>query len=461
MRARYFLSPSVRAMMAIARRISATVAVALLLVVSGVASAQSAYQPEFSLDIVSANTSTADGVTPRLDVYTSIPYGNLRFLARTGGFEASYNVTLDLYSVDDRGRQQGLITSRTFERQVGVEGYDATLSAETFDRAVQTLDVPVGRYAVTVAVEDGASNRTFSRETAVVVRGAVRGIAISDPLLLDDYEPGSRTVLPNVGAAISTEQEAFTVFYEIVTPGPTKLNVSYIVTEKNRVRDRPSFSALLGLAPRQRADLGSPVATIESLDLVAGMNPAAFRISTDDIKVGDYLLTVRLETETGELVAETEKSFSVRWMGLEGQIADLDQAIAQLRYVARDRDLRDIRAAETGEEKLRAFQEFWNRFDPTPGTSRNERMEEYYFRVAFANERYSRLRDSGWRTDRGEVFIRFGEPDNVEEHPFNYGTQPYQIWTYYRSSRRFIFVDNTGTGDFELLVPIWDDRTRL
>ena len=81
--------------------------------------------------------------------------------------------------------------------------------------------------------------------------------------------------------------------------------------------------------------------------------------------------------------------------------------------------------------------------------------------VAYANERYSRFHDRGWNTDRGEIFIRFGEPEYVEDHPFNYGTRPYQIWNYYGQGRRFIFVDESGMGDFRLLIPHWDERTRM
>jgi GWxTD domain-containing protein len=129
--------------------------------------------------------------------------------------------------------------------------------------------------------------------------------------------------------------------------------------------------------------------------------------------------------------------------------------------VARDREIDAIRAATTEAERIRLFREFWDRRDPSPGTRRNERMEEYYYRVAFANERYGRLRDQGWSTDRGEVFIRFGEPDFVESHPFEYDSRPYEVWYYNRVGRRFIFVDDTGGGDYRLLVPIWDERTRM
>src|SRR5690606_31039977 len=129
------------------------------------------------------------------------------------------------------------------------------------------------------------------------------------------------------------------------------------------------------------------------------------------------------------------------------QVSDLESAIAQLRYIAKDGELRAIRNAPTPQEQVRLFREFWDKRDPTPGTRRNERMEEYYYRVAYANRNYGRFStDNGWNTDRGEVYIRFGEPDFVENHPFNYGTKPYQIWYYNRLGRRFIFVDETGFG---------------
>ena len=446
-------------------RYSLTRCLALALLAVGLAAsaaAQSAYTPEFGVELVTRRAETAAGPATRLDVYTSVPNTSLRFLARAGGFEASYGLTVQVYALDARGQQQGLVVSRTFERDVATAGYDETQDPETEDRAVQTLDVPPGRYAVTVAVEDGASGRALSREIGHRVRDlSGPAVALSDPLLLSAYSPAGGTSTPIVGSTVSTEMDAFWVGYDLYAPAETALQVTYVVTEQSRVRERPSFGALLGLAPRQAADMGTPVAVTEALDVEAGRTPAAFRIETEGLQVGDYTLTVRLADAAGETVAEVDKPFAVRWMGLDSQIADLDQAIAQLRYLARPADLRAIRNAPTPEEQRRRFLAFWTERDPTPGTPRNESMEQYYFRVAYANDRYSRFHDSGWSTDRGEVFIRFGEPDYIEEHPFDYGTRPYQIWTYPSIGRRFIFVDETGSGDFQLLTKIWDDRTRM
>ena len=104
------------------------------------------------------------------------------------------------------------------------------------------------------------------------------------------------------------------------------------------------------------------------------------------------------------------------------------------------------------------FRAFWDKRDPTPGTNRNERMEEYYFRVSAANEQYGSARD-GWRTDRGHVLVLFGEPDLIEARSDGAGADPYEVWYYYGISRRFIFVGKQG--GYQLLVPIWDERTRL
>ena len=413
----------------------------------------------FDVEAAARPAATAEGRSARLDVLTAVPHTSLQFLARGSGFEASYAGTVEVYAADRGG---GLVVSRTFDRDVEAPSYAATQDAEAEDYAVQTVDVAPGEYRVVVSIEDGASGRVLSHETAHTVRDMARGaVALADPLLLRAYDPASGERTPIVGATVSTELDAVWVATEVHADRAADLRVTYLVTETSRLRERPSFGALLGLAPRQRAESGTPVAVTEPLAVGAGATPAAFRIETEALQVGDYTLTVRLSTPDGETVAQADRPLQVRWTGLDGQIADLDQAIAQLRYVADEDEWQAIRNAPTPQEQRRRFLAFWQGRDPSPGTARNEQMESYYFRVARANDQFSRFRNRGWNTDRGEVFIRFGEPDRIEEHGSGYGTQPYQIWLYYGEGRRFTFIDDTGMGDFRLLIGIWDDRTRM
>ena len=106
-------------------------------------------------------------------------------------------------------------------------------------------------------------------------------------------------------------------------------------------------------------------------------------------------------------------------------------------------------------EKADAFKDLWKKKDPTPGTDRNELMEEYYSRVEYANKNFKHYLD-GWRTDMGMVFIIFGSPNNVDRHPFDIDAKPYEVWYYYELNRQLVFVDETGFGDYHLTTPIWD-----
>jgi len=57
---------------------------------------------------------------------------------------------------------------------------------------------------------------------------------------------------------------------------------------------------------------------------------------------------------------------------------------------------------------------YWRIKDPLYLTDYNERLLEHYSRVAYANLRFgvNRADLSGWKSDRGEVYLRYGEPLN-------------------------------------------------
>lgn len=435
-------------------------ALAVALAVVAPAQAQTAaYQPEFDVDVVSVR---GDGSDARVDLYTKVPYQSLRFLSRDDGFAARYRVSVNVYRTDADGKPQGLVRSRMWERDVAAPTYAATQADSLFDYATQSLALAPGDYAFEVEVEDAASSRTFSREVPLRARAFRGPVAMSDLLLADRYDAERQVLYPNVSNVIGTDRDAFTLFYEVYAEQARRVRVRYEVIRQNRERRRPAvLRPLLGLPPKEDDEPEHDFRTTETLALQAGRNPATLTLQASAFEAGDYVFKVTLESEAGAVFARAEKPFSVRWMGLHDQIADLESAVAQLRYIAKDREIRAIRDAATPDERFRLFQAFWDKRDPTPGTRRNERMEEYYFRVAHANRNYGRFSNNGWNTDRGEVFIRFGEPDFVERHPFNYGDRPYQVWYYNRIGRRFIFVDETGFDDFELLVPIWDERTRM
>lgn len=72
-------------------------------------------------------------------------------------------------------------------------------------------------------------------------------------------------------------------------------------------------------------------------------------------------------------------------------IQDIDKAIEQLEYIATWEEISKMREAKTADEKIRLFNEFWKKYDPSPGTEENELQTEYYSRIEYANQKFCKL----------------------------------------------------------------------
>src|SRR5688572_2662785 len=91
----------------------------------------------------------------------------------------------------------------------------------------------------------------------------------------------------------------------------------------------------------------------------------------------------------------------------------LDNDVA---YIITSEEKKAFKALATDEERDNFIENFWRRRDPNPDTEENEYREEYYERIAYANEHFA-SGIPGWKTDRGRVYITHGKPDSIETHP--------------------------------------------
>ncbi len=85
-------------------------------------------------------------------------------------------------------------------------------------------------------------------------------------------------------------------------------------------------------------------------------------------------------------------------------------------YIITDDERAAFKKFTTDEEREQFVEQFWERRNPNPGSPENEFKEEYYRRIAYANEHYA-SGIPGWRTDRGRIYIMWGPPDEIESHP--------------------------------------------
>src|SRR4051812_13567518 len=61
---------------------------------------------------------------------------------------------------------------------------------------------------------------------------------------------------------------------------------------------------------------------------------------------------------------------------------------------------------ETNDEREKFIEDFWRSRDPDPDTEENEFKQEFFERIAYANEHFSSGKP-GRLTDRGRIYIKF------------------------------------------------------
>src|SRR6185436_5446456 len=85
-------------------------------------------------------------------------------------------------------------------------------------------------------------------------------------------------------------------------------------------------------------------------------------------------------------------------------------------WIISDEERTAFKRLQTDDERQEFIEQFWLRRDPSPDTEENEFREEHYRRIAWANDRFA-SGIPGWKTDRGQIYIKFGAPDENDSHP--------------------------------------------
>ena len=372
----------------------------------------------------------------RIDFYVQVPYEELRFVKEGEGYVARYDVTLVLENPEEK-----LLQDRSWSVDVSAKEFAQTISRKLSSLVYQSLEVAPGNYRVSLTVRDHDSKVGGKLTRNMLVPDYSKGvIALSDIMIvsrLTTTAEGKNRIVPNISGNVGTEGEGFFLYFEVydsTASGSVALTSKVYNQKKELVRESTREEKLSG--PRTQAFV-----RMDSLSLTVG----TYLVTVEAVKVGR-------ETDSA---ASTTRTFTVRWADIPMSITDLTKAVEQLRYIAQPAEFDHMREAQTDEERKSRFLDFWNKRDPDPSTPRNELMEEYYVRVEYAIKNFGHFIE-GWRTDMGMVYIRFGPPDNVERHPFDAGNKPFEVWYYYQLERQFVFVDDSGFGDYRLRYPTTD-----
>lgn len=385
--------------------------------------------PDFHMDLVSTALEPRSTAS-RLNLYLEIVNDDLQFVKTGQEFLASFETTVIIYDKDDE-QVEGTI----WKEKIDAANYDATNKRNYYHMTNRSFLLDPGKYKLTVIVQDLESKKSSEQKREFEVPAyAETPLSMSDLILISEIEFDTnnvRSIRPQVSDARKGIVDSTLVYFELYQLDSTAAAKTdyelYAVNAKKKIKRSFSY----------------PVS--------GWRNPVFFSLHADSLPHDLYRL--KITTTVNGRKVEKEKAFYIRWSALPTTASDLNSAIEQARYIATKDEWKLLKKAK-GEARLPAFLSFWRRHDPTPGTEANESMDAYYSRVEYANRYFSVMQRQGWQTDMGIIYIILGPPDDVERNSYPRYSKPYEIWSYYRYSREFLFFDFTGFGDYRLETPM-------
>jgi GWxTD domain-containing protein len=199
-------------------------------------------------------------------------------------------------------------------------------------------------------------------------------------------------------------------------------------------------------------DQGLEVTTGErTLPAARSAEPFVLRPLKSDLFLGSYIFEVALTD--GRSHWRVQRSFEVEESG-PPRGKEFTRMLEVLSYIAEAKEMEHLRSLKP-EEQAQGWYEFWRKRDPQQDAGRNEALIEFFRRVRYTQGHFQGF-GPGWRSDMGRIYIKYGPPEQVEAQSEANGIASYEVWTYSRPYRRFIFEDREGFGRYVLVSPAFE-----
>jgi GWxTD domain-containing protein len=284
--------------------------------------------------------------------------------------------------------------------------------------------LPEGDYEVDVDLHD----RSLGAHSLLSLPGIYRvkprrSVSLSDILLSRERSPEAAFDRPVLTPFLQASDRSLHYFVEIEAAGYRNLVLRAILYRERETSqaDQENASAYVSVQQSTRIlNLGGRSLFQDSLNI-------------GQLSAGEYMIQTLVYDEE-ELLGE-EKT----WFRVGGDIqarifADLPLAIRMMQYACPPQRLEELLRIEDPLVQQSEFLKTWEVLYPLESSVH---MERYYQKIFEADRRFAEGGMPGWQTDRGRIFIQYGEP---RERALELNGKPCLRWTYSRWELSFLFV---------------------
>lgn len=327
--------------------------------------------------------------------------------------------------------------------------------------------IPEGNYRVYVTGTDSASNHKRSIKENITVKPfispliGISDIQLASKIVQDSpnknsvFYKNSLEIIPIPTSVFGDNQPVLFFYCELYnlmkdeSANSLKFNYRIYDSQGNIITSRDK---IISKTIDSRVELGSVVVNkfpTDSYTLIASLFDTTTSKGSSSAKKF-YIFNPGVE-RTDSTVDKSNVSLASEFSSMSEE--ELDDLFNKAKYISSTTEADRYESVNTIEGKREFLYNFWKSRDTDPSTPRNDYYQEYMKRVQSANQRFTAMSRQGWKSDRGRIYLTYGEPSEIERFPNQIDTKPYEVWHYneLEGGVIFVFADITGFSSYQLV----------
>ena len=358
--------------------------------------------------------------------FVVIPNRSLQFIKEKNKFIAEYDANI-FVTTDDQDVQ---VATGSFSDKIISNKFSETTSKVKSTVLNTSFVVPLGDYNISINVKDLDTKLSSKQNNKVELKQFSNDSQVYDPIFIKEakgewgFESNKFPIDANQIVVKNNEIQFYQ--YAVINAGVYEMVINILSGKEVQ------WSKTINSSSESRV--------ISHL----------ITVSTKDINRKD--LKVQVSVNQKNSTKSRSLGFRFRNSFMPDSITNIDLALSQMNYILTSDERKELKKLKQS-DKENFFKKAWARRDPKPDTKVNELMDEYYGRISFTEENFSRGTSGGWRSDMGMIFILFGKPDDIQRHTSMQSNYSYETWYYFSIGQEFAFVDDYGFGDYRLRYP--------
>ncbi|MCK9212719.1 MAG: GWxTD domain-containing protein [Ignavibacteriaceae bacterium] len=356
-----------------------------------------------------------------------INYDELTFLKDGERYTTRIRITLELQDSSTNN-----ISRANEDKVVTVSEFDETISKNKSVQGLLNVNLEKKKYFLSITLTDLLTNKDFTIPKFSI------DLALHQPKsYIVSLGGNGKYYLANKRKTIPFSPNAYSFIYEPVSPLVRSDSLSL------KFQSHTDFLSFYSNSTIENAFLLEEDSLGIYLDPQKKSPGRNFLFKDVSLKLPEGKFTIKEN--------KNQQSFlEVKWWDKPHSLLNYEISLKALGIIE-PKSVIDSLKNDSGKFGYKNFFKYWQKYDPTPNSTYNDLMAEFYSRTDYAQKTFSNFTTpDGILTDRGKIYIQFGPPTSTERTSSLNGRN-LEIWFYKERNKKYYFRDRAGNGNYELV----------